>query len=1055
MQRYVSMTSVIRALLLLCVIAIGFGAPHSRKGGDATGSASEALSFTGIGDVASVTPGLQCVADFSTPNAVGSFVAVFRATNVSSQTVVVPLGPTNQISPTPAGAGPPTSFAPGTQYFTVSFVAHLFESITWTLGTRTASASRTSTACVVTQGQLGPVVQTASGEIPLRLDPDKVLANTVKPTETDATGFAQGAIPAAFSVTPDGAASYVMNLWTSPGTGVQPNVSLVYNSRFGQSIAGVGFQLTGFSQITRCPSTMAQDLNNQGPGPVNFGPNGPFCLDGVRLIADSTTQFHPENDQFTRVLTDSARSKFTVLERSGRVLVYGGSPAARLFGTRRVWVDETTSFVDVPDQVYAWALESVRDRAPFPNEMRISYRTLRSGPGQRFVELLPSVVTYTPNRRIEIKYDDEVPQFEGGGEIPIDVHPRPNYRFVSGLGLAQTRVATRLQMFGPDPVQTGVLRTYIFHYQMETALTQRPRLASVKECDRAGACLPETKFDWEEGDGSFQDIPIPNAPTTTQSRLVVSDLNGDGMDDIYYRISPSGEGFRFGNRNGLGEETLDVTLASAQTLLPVDLFMDGPQQIQALFSDQVQFFQFGVGIEPLNIQLDMRPRLITDLNGDGRPDLLENSPSSGSGAWRYVLHQGGSTPFPISSQRLLALRVFSDPTHPELVDYGSRFGVPNYVADVDGSGRNAILIRDEGVSETGVTVNQDRYVVISGTSKRNAQNTGVVTEIRSKVTTLVTGTSDGQSFHHLLLDINGDGNADALQVPNAGGEASLAVNNGSNFEQLTPLTGLAPMNPVGGVVLPEVAPFASGAQVGDWNEDGVSDVILLGAKGTSPARTNVITYTSNRSLGFEERALLDAAGTPIPAGEPLGDPLHLPAADGYILSTVLDVNGDGLMDFIQPVGGQLHLYLHRGKKADLLKGVAEGQGKTYAIDHRSMHDLTIGGHSLYRPILSCPYPQYCIRRGMWLVASHTVTSDDDPGGAGRTRQYSYQYADARSNLRGHGFIAMGSRTVTDQQTGTVVTTVYDQSTVSAGEDTLGYPTAGLVKAELVATPVNT
>src|SRR6266540_3447218 len=822
MQRYVSMTSVIRALLLLCVIAIGCGAPHSRKGGDATGSASEALSFTGIGDVASVTPGLQCVADFSTPNAVGSFVAVFRATNVSSQTVVVPLGPTNQISPTPAGAGPPTSFAPGTQYFTVSFVAHLFESITWTLGTRTASASRTSTACVVTQGQLGPVVQTASGEIPLRLDPDKVLANTVKPTETDATGFAQGAIPAAFSVTPDGAASYVMNLWTSPGTGVQPNVSLVYNSRFGQSIAGVGFQLTGFSQITRCPSTMAQDLNNQGPGPVNFGPNGPFCLDGVRLIADSTTQFHPENDQFTRVLTDSARSKFTVLERSGRVLVYGGSPAARLFGTRRVWVDETTSFVDVPDQVYAWALESVRDRAPFPNEMRISYRTLRSGPGQRFVELLPSVVTYTPNRRIEIKYDDEVPQFEGGGEIPIDVHPRPNYRFVSGLGLAQTRVATRLQMFGPDPVQTGVLRTYIFHYQMETALTQRPRLASVKECDRAGACLPETKFDWEEGDGSFQDIPIPNAPTTTQSRLVVSDLNGDGMDDIYYRISPSGEGFRFGNRNGLGEETLDVTLASAQTLLPVDLFMDGPQQIQALFSDQVQFFQFGVGIEPLNIQLDMRPTLITDLNGDGRPDLLDDH-----NGWRYVINNGGTGVFPTSSLPLRELRVFTDPAHPELVQYNSDF-VPSYVGDLDGSGRNAILIRDLAgpVNPPGTSVNENRYVVIAATTKRDPNSPGgpvpsVITEIHSKVTPLATGTKDAQSFHHLLVDMNGDGNADALQVPNAGGEASLAVNNGSNFEPLIPVTGLAPMNPVGGVVLPELAPFVSGTQVGDWNEDGV------------------------------------------------------------------------------------------------------------------------------------------------------------------------------------------------------------------------------------------
>src|SRR6266542_2482298 len=229
----------IRALFLFCVVVVGCGA-HNRKGGDLTGSASEALSFTGIGDAASVTPSVLCVASFTTP--IVANVVVFRASNISNQSVVIPLGPTNQIMPASPGSGPPTVFATGTQYFTGSF-GGFFVPVTWTLGSRTATASVSSPACPITQGPLGPVVQTDKGDVSLRLDPEKVLANTVLPTETETNGLPEGAVPAAFSVTSDGAASYVVNLWTPPGRGVQPNLSLVYNSRAGASILGVGWQL--------------------------------------------------------------------------------------------------------------------------------------------------------------------------------------------------------------------------------------------------------------------------------------------------------------------------------------------------------------------------------------------------------------------------------------------------------------------------------------------------------------------------------------------------------------------------------------------------------------------------------------------------------------------------------------------------------------------------------------------------------------------------------------------------------------------------------------------
>jgi YD repeat-containing protein len=67
---------------------------------------------------------------------------------------------------------------------------------------------------------------------------------------------------------------------------------------------------------------------------------------------------------------------------------------------------------------------------------------------------------------------------------------------------------------------------------------------------------------------------------------------------------------------------------------------------------------------------------------------------------------------------------------------------------------------------------------------------------------------------------------------------------------------------------------------------------------------------------------------------------------------------------------------------------------------------------------------------------------------------SFAYADARSDLTGRGFIGVGSRTMKDEQTGTVVTTVYD-NTGETGFAALGYPKAGLPKAEMVATPLFT
>jgi hypothetical protein len=83
------------------------------------------------------------------------------------------------------------------------------------------------------------------------------------------------------SVGSDGSANTSVPLWVPKGrAGIQPELSINYNSRAGNGLLGVGFSLSGLSQITHCPQTLAQDNEVVA---VNYASNV-YCLDGQRLV---------------------------------------------------------------------------------------------------------------------------------------------------------------------------------------------------------------------------------------------------------------------------------------------------------------------------------------------------------------------------------------------------------------------------------------------------------------------------------------------------------------------------------------------------------------------------------------------------------------------------------------------------------------------------------------------------------------------------------------------------------------------------------------------------
>ena len=332
-----------------------------------------------------------------------------------------------------------------------------------------------------------------------------------------------------FAVGESGAATYMVPIQVAPGTaGIEPKLSISYNSQAGNGLLGLGWSLSGLSSVDRCPQTVTQDGAIRG---INYDANDRYCLDGQRLIVVSGAygangaEYRTERESFAKIVSygvaGSGPASFKVWTKSGQTMEYGNSADSRIEAQGK-----TT--------VRTWALNRLQDA-------KNNYFTVTYNKEPINGDYYPKQIDYTgnvttgsaPNNSVQFQYEarsDIAPLYQAGSVIKNGVRLFKIQTFAAG----------------------SLTKEYRLSYETEVA-TQRPRLISLAECDAGGACLPPATV-------VYSSNSIPTFGSTLQSAVLDwgkdagrawVDINGDGKTD-YCRVS-----------GGPGTYTLACTLATS------------------------------------------------------------------------------------------------------------------------------------------------------------------------------------------------------------------------------------------------------------------------------------------------------------------------------------------------------------------------------------------------------------------------------------------------------------------------------------------------------------
>ncbi len=128
------------------------------------------------------------------------------------------------------------------------------------------------------------------------------------------------------------------------------------------------------------------------------------------------------------------------------------------------------------------------------------------------------------------------------------------------------------------------------------------------------------------------------------------------------------------------------------------------------------------------------------------------------------------------------------------------------------------------------------------------------------------------------------------------------------------------------------------------------------------------------------------------------------AHGGASASIVSDINGDGLLDLVTVVSNGLRYRAHAGPKPDLLLAAGDGLGVTAAFEYAPL----TGG--LHTKLTGAAYPVVDLQDSRQVVSTLSVS---DGSASGAMAIFRYRYEGLRAHISGRGDLGFARRTIID------------------------------------------
>jgi len=578
-------------------------------------------------------------------------------------------------------------------------------------------------------------------------DPTDQTTSVSADSASDKVGTTSGV----FDIDESGNGNYSLPIFAPTGLGgMTPQLALGYNSASGNGIAGVGWNISGASSITRCLKSPEHDPNLTFYPSIKLTDDDALCIDGMRMFKnglddDFNMTYRTEMDGFSQITAigtaGNGPSEFKIITKGGEIRTYGapdnafkGTMIANGTGAQIISNDGLT--------VHTWLLNEISDRSSITNSIYFIWDTLD---GENYL----SSVKWTNPANNKHHY-----QVDFGY---IDNRPDATHHYGVGVQYKSNRyldhITTLIRSAPSDAIMQEV-RYLKLTYEDSASVTNPSgmlRLASIKQCrdNVESTCVQPVEFQWDEGN---TEIGV-GSPSYTSSNIDVMnemgsgsfkpiDINGDGVKELIFVRNYDNGGVIFEN-------------LIAEYYLAVHYVSGTPQNIPNHIPDEWDDCKHTDGgywnrickmniqpYEPENnkIYFDQSSWFVYDFDGDGMEEIM--TPvliSQGNSQW-YIYKSDGA--------KLLAAR------NTNIVYSNNEGSLSSYVVDLTNDGLPDLITSiDAGVNNLELKIH-----------KGFIDNNGLTYSSNHLENQFLDVNVDGilKDIQFGVADFNGDGYSDSI-----------------------------------------------------------------------------------------------------------------------------------------------------------------------------------------------------------------------------------------------------------------------------------------------------